>query len=167
MTDNKAKALLSEEIEAKAKLFSQYVYQVVLIDPHNPFVKPLYLVPDDFEFRTNLKFPDYSLQLRSVSDLTDEEAIEVAKLLNIRGLIDIESNSALRDTNIRIVRRLLNQNDTFTRTIDITLAVTDYLRAIGCLIRFTYLTSSGPITLSTEEIIKRGWAQVKSKDNGQ
>lgn len=100
-------------------------------------------------------YPDCFLELRSVSDLTDEECM---KIQVFRGW-----NSMLNDMgNANATRRWLADIDGnfHERTFTTSLIISDYLRSIGILIPFTYLTETGPITLSTEDIIKRGWAQI-------
>lgn len=128
---------------------------------------------------SEIGYPDCFLELRSVSDLTDEEAIQCAKCGST--FFDVVNTSS-KGYEIKVIRELrvisvaavidggrdclvkIQVNEPWKLNI----AQIDYLRSIGILLPFTYLPPDGkPITLSTEEIIKNGWAKEPQTKKNQ
>lgn len=144
------------------------------------------------KLKSNDNNRDRYLELRSVSDLTDEEAIEVGEIINVSNYKYVDC-LGLSETQPRAfcIQFYDRGKDPYGGTVIIyldgaiiwhyenigkydhhclrLLEAYSYLRQIGILLPFTYISDGSPITLSTEEIIKRGWARVldKSKDNGK
>lgn len=116
------------------------------------------------------------LQLRNVSQLTDDEAKTIA---------DINYHSKAFSKNAIITRtdnywnlitlktkkgRLSIGEDRLEVDFDTPMSLqsnfgvstVDYLRAIGILLPFTFITSTGEVkTLTVEQILALGWAVIK------
>lgn len=83
------------------------------------------------------------LELRSISEITDDEAIEVSRLAGWRVPIAIAGREIIRK---------MNSEDGRCTPIEI-LSIMDYLRSRGFLLPF--------MDLSEEQILAYGWAVVK------
>jgi len=87
------------------------------------------------------------LQLRSVSDLTDDEAVHVAKFQDLEYTDNVD---IIGETKYKISKMWLN------------FLTADYLHSIGIALPFTYLNENNhPITLSVEELINLNWIKIK------
>jgi hypothetical protein len=131
---------MENNLENKSKFFSQYLWQTVLSDPHNPFVQSLYLVPSDIDHRQNLKFSDLSLLLRPLSDITDEEAQNIP-----RGGEFFNGDH---------FRRVMDAYSPFfyEKFIGSNVAVYQYLQSQGFALPY--------LDLSVEDLISYGWLKL-------
>lgn len=162
----------------KAQFFAMYLGQKVfkLLGLEHIYDRPMEKIYDE----------DY-LELRHVSDLTDEEKFCMAELVCARHNRHYKKNeveyhiSPKREFDIEVLvkghRRYMVQLDTDgVGFVDYFMggagrihhyapgqfAVTDYLRSIGILISFTYLNEDKkPVTLSVDELIGMKWVIVK------
>ncbi|AMR34145.1 hypothetical protein A0256_23185 [Mucilaginibacter sp. PAMC 26640] len=94
--------------------------------------------------------PGDHVELRSTTELTEQEYENVAQLTY---------NSNLSTATCGKHSLL---NDIPKGHYRLSATVSDYLRAIGILIPFTYLDeNNNPITLTPADIVQLGWAVVK------
>lgn len=189
--------------QAKALFFAQYLHQelTVLNEPKEtwyPFSKNergIFLtgvlnnkiiirrIAEDVKDR----FDQSCLLLRLVSQLSDDEFINVAKLVFARHNRHYNSEEItyfkIKDKHQVVLS--INGHNRFIAEITedgvdfmeyrsggagreshycpAQFAVTDYFRSIGVLLPFTYLNEHNqPITLKPAEIFNLGWAQYKS-----
>lgn len=133
---------MENNLENKATFFSQYLLQKVFVTEKGVS----FLIPG---FLRDINKCDY-LQLKSISDISDEDAI---------GAIDLFQNH-ISDDSIKAVqgRQLINDFrlgnlNRFGLTVWDLIKIADYLRSRSFLIEFN--------GLSTEELISRGWAVIK------
>lgn len=144
------------EQQAKALFMAQYLGQQIeyrnIVGPTSDTLSCETIHNCEIELYS---FGALSLLLRSTDQLTDYEVVTVAtiifgdrinyiqKLLSREGVVNLFVN----DWNIRG---------------DKMLAIFDYLRSIGILIPFTYINENKePVTLTTAQIIAKGWAKIK------
>ncbi|MGZ3983412.1 MAG: hypothetical protein ACXVJE_19445 [Mucilaginibacter sp.] len=96
--------------------------------------------------------PGY-LSLRSIRQITDDEAIQCAKIC-YPPFYDEKDRNVL----IRLGRHVLEMPHLSANTYN-------YLRLIGVLVRFNYLDESGKmIEMSANEIIAKGWAKYQESE---
>lgn len=152
--------------QAKALFFAQYLgqrieYELIIGDAPILRTEPidgidLYgtcNVSEIYEIDFDENMP--ILLLRGIDQLTDEEINRVTTLVfgnntNIEKILarDGVENMFVNGWNIRGDKMIV---------------IFDYLRCIGVLLPFTYLSNENkPITLSASEILELGWAKIKS-----
>jgi hypothetical protein len=101
---------------------------------------------------------EWVINLRSVDQLTDDEAVIVAFQNRFIGNTDPDICAKVgRD----ILKRVFEDKQS---NMCIPFECADYLRSIGVLLPFTYLDENNkPITLQPDEIIARGWAKISGE----
>lgn len=121
-------------LENKAKFFAQYWGQYVMRDYTTTRIFPV----DE----SNIKFEieDAWLELKSLSDISDEDAIEVAKML---GCNDGNSKGFMIGYGRDYVKRERNMKSN----------IVDFLRSRDYLVPW--------MGLSCEELIETSWAKLK------
>lgn len=138
-----------EQQKDKRAFFAQYWGQDVLIEPDFiPFdeIIPIILMGVDLDTLSDCDF----LILRSISQITDEEAIDIQKILRL------EDTQAGFETDKEQIKNHLKNGIEGIFLIDFygySFEVIDYLRSIGILIPFR--------GYSVEQIIEMGWAKVR------
>lgn len=97
--------------------------------------------------------------LRTVDQLTDEEYINIAKIIypNAPNLHEIHV--------AKEQLKFIFKQHQFQWPMIYSLMVADYLRSITILLPFTFIDENGkPQTLQPDEIIAKGWAKVNHLD---
>lgn len=179
--------------QAKSLFFAQYMGQQLEYQPnigmiHQTFYSELntvYLSSDTIFTANGDDSTIYCLLLKSVSDLTDEEKINVARLVCARHNRHYQESeitykiSKQREFDIILIvngvgRYIVQIDSDGVGFVDHYMggagrihyyapaqyAVTDYLRSLGVLLPFTYINeNNAPIILSPEQIIALGWAK--------
>lgn len=142
----------------KAQFFALYLNQPVwLRHSYKKEHLPINLNP---KILWNYEEADGYLQLRSVSDLTDEESLNVYSIFHLKN--GKQDHSDLDDI-LRIGKSLSRSTWTLCSPLD-TLIMHSYLRSIGIALPFTYLDESHhPITLSVEELVNLNWVKMPNK----
>lgn len=138
---------------AKEKLFAMYYGQIIMCIPG---VK--YLI-DCYNLSTVIRsdgIKDAYLLLRSIKDITDNEAFGVAKLF-YSGYPEF-----WRDIHgLEILAAPVNRRDLDTGHFSY--SITDYLRSIGIALPFTTVEDGKPVTYSVEQQIENGWIKINPK----
>ncbi|MEZ2337669.1 hypothetical protein AB6735_18630 [Mucilaginibacter sp. RCC_168] len=173
--------------QAKELFFAQYLGQKVC--EYSDLIKMSRICVIN-HFNSH-KFTDAVLLLRSVSQLTDEEAVNLAYLAMYHPSIEDYSISEVwigegdirpnGGTWLEIGCRcwvgelgiepdghmfLVDEDSEKEDAIYDPVKCIDYLRSIGILLPFTYLNEQNkPITLQPDEIIDLNWASIKSQNN--
>jgi hypothetical protein len=127
----------------KARLFALYLGQKVLNDNGSDPTNPIIREPVELTYLTD----NGLLELRSISDLTDEEAV----ILGFMG-----------SGNVKRCLEVYSEDD-FYRSFINKVWIVDYLRSIGIALPFTYLEDGKPVTISVEEQVQRGYIKLKAK----
>jgi hypothetical protein len=136
----------------KSLFFSQYALQEVWCN--DIFYVPIRLSFDKIQhqFETD---KDYLL-LRDISQLTDDEKKVIAKYSYFGDNIPLSNVDALFSDYLHKAS-IINGASWWV--------IQDYLRSIGTLLPFTYLSETNqPITLTPAEIIDLGWAKFQSNE---
>jgi len=131
-------------LENKAKFFAQYFEQKVLANTqgtHHPII--------ELTKSWNWKHSDFYLELKPLSQINDEDAIEVAKIFQWNHLHDTSKIHSVKEvlTTVAFYRQTNINGSNW-------LEVFDYLRSKG------YALSWNGITV--EEMIEWKWIQLKS-----
>lgn len=167
------------EQQAKALFFAQYLGQKVYTctDWQSFSDKRPNVVDSTYLQQGSNRLNQGYLLLRSVNQLTDEEAIILVNLVYASGamtknctikrsdnyweFIKISNKEGYVSIGIDVIRTGFNRDMSLESKFGI--VVTDYLRSIGILLPFTYIDEAGkPITLQPDEIIKKGWAKYQT-----
>ena len=131
---------MENNLENKAKFFAQYLEQRVFNYKQSggfyTYKVGGYMLEDH-----NLNLG--RLLLKSLSDISDEDAIEVGRL-----------NGSITSNNLLVGKALCHWLRIEGTNRDITFEAIDFLRSKGYLLPFN--------GLSTEELISRGWAVLTS-----
>jgi hypothetical protein len=147
---------MENTVENKAKFFAQY-YGQTIIRNHSGFGGKFKV--------TDLHFQDdaeYYLELKSLADITDEDAIEVAKLNKSvnwnTGRKEEVFKNPFGDTVVSNGSGLVQKygQTLVTKISVLTFEQVDLLRSKGYALPFN--------GLSVEEQISRGWVRIKSKN---
>ncbi|ASU34382.1 hypothetical protein [Mucilaginibacter xinganensis] len=166
--------------QAKALFNAQYLGQTVLSHIEAPNLATTlssgYLFNGDKE---------WFLLLRTVDQLTDDECVNIAAIVGENPFNRYRNMVVTRDFKItgfpyiavshKNIKQRFNidcthinfsmyeMDEDISGQIDMKpYACIDYLRSIGILLPFTYLTPDHkPVTLQPDEIIKLGWAKIK------
>jgi len=134
----------------KAQFFALYLGQEVMSD--GVFDK---LEVNAYSFTNSVLEKNYLL-LRSIGSLMDEEVRIIAKITGI----DTDSEYSVQYSR-REIANFVN-DETYHFRFSIIDKIAAYLRSIGVLIDFTYLSETGePITLSPTQIITAGMAKYR------
>lgn len=142
--------------QAKALFFAQYLTQPVLRCISRP-KETFKVLPYDCTESETTNF----LLLRTVNQLTDEEYIEVSKLLGYKGVYYEPNLLQTGKVTVGLFRSIINEFETKVNVHNIA-RIQDYLRSIGILLPLTYIDETGkPVTKSVEEIIALNWAKIK------
>lgn len=130
-------------LENKAKFFAQYWGQHVLYFSSDFLRKIDNLTLDSIE-------NDDYLELKPLSQISDEDAIEVSKIFGLGHL-----SGAIKELILSIFRTSINDSGTTSSTNGIKnwLHVFDYLRSKGYALHY--------IDLSVEDLIEYGWIKLK------
>lgn len=151
-------------LENKAKFFAIYWRQATLTDGFNR------QDVNEISFPKYLEMDQYYLLLRSLSSITDEDAIEVAKILIDENIIEFEKRyfDSYRFCEVFKFGKFYLQFDTIgdcdfritmdkEKPVDISFQLVseaiDFLRSRGYLV--------GWMGLTPDEIISRGWVKIK------
>ena len=134
---------LENTLENKAKFFAQYWGQYVLYFTSDFLRKIDNLTLDSVE-------NDDYLELKPLSHISDEDAIEVSKIFGLGHL-----SGAIKELILSIFRTSINDSGTTSSTNGIKnwLHVFDYLRSKGYALPY--------IDLSVENLIEYGWIKLK------
>lgn len=138
-------------IQAKALFFAQYQGQ-------RNYQKPLHKNGHLSEYfcPVSAAHKNGYLILRSVSQLTDEECIEIGKFYGWK----IGNTPYVTKQNyIDSVRKKLTAYS--DGLINIIAPVAQYCLRLGILLKFVYINEENkPVTLQPDEILKLGWAKI-------
>lgn len=126
---------IENTIENKQKFFAQYFGQKIL--GHGQYTNHV-------NHTYNWGHQDFFLRLKPLSAISDEDAIEVAKIMDLGHL-------SPTDTLVGLVRGILIK-PTMSSNILKWLFIFDFLRSSGYLV--------GWMGLTPEEIIEFGWAKI-------
>jgi len=127
------------ENQIKARFFALYLDQQVFLTDN--YKNPVTLCA------VHLAGISGYIQLRDVADLTDEECENV-------GILHHWHKGDPYNTK-KVLQAMSDNN------LGLLYEIADYLRSISILLPFTYLDENNqPVTLSTEEILKLGWAKT-------
>lgn len=153
---------MSDTSKAKGLFFASYLgQQVMILDCIKfPVCEPKELKPYMFEGEfMEIKAANGYLLLRSIEQLTDEEGFNI-------DIIWGYGKTANADHGKKLAYWLINNSRSLYP--DISFRAFSYLLRIGILLPFTYLNEENkPITLTPEEIIKLGWAKLRTELNIQ
>jgi hypothetical protein len=141
-------------IEAKAKLFSLYLGQPVLIPTLDAEVYPNEITGEILDKLGTIYLKESALLLRSVKQLTDEEVINIA-IIVFGSYPNNTQKIFIRDG----VENMFKGG--WGCDLNKTSKICDYLRGIGILLPFTTLTSGDVKTYSEDEILDMGWAKYQ------
>lgn len=134
-------------LENKARFFAQYWCQKIICFPHNKnpirYDNPNKLLAGTFERNAYL-------QLKPLSQISDEDAIEVSKIFGLCHL-----SGAIKELILSIFRTSINDSGTTSSTNGIKnwIQVFDYLRSKGYALHY--------MDLSVEDLIEYGWIKLK------
>ena len=136
---------LENTLENKAKFFAQYWGQYVLYFTSDFLRKIDNLTLDSVE-------NDDYLELKPLSQISDEDAIEVSKIFGIGHL-----SGAIKELILSIFRTSINDSGTTSSTNGIKnwLHVFDYLRSKGYALPW--------MDLSVEDLVEYGWVKLKEE----
>ena len=145
----------------KAKFFSQYFGQIVLIEPDFiPFGEKLISTQLSGVDLDTLSESDY-LHLKPLSSITDEDALEVSKIL---GLIEPYIDST--NSDYMIVKELAFKSLQISYTGYICVRKGSVLYNVITLIAYDYLRSKGYALpfhdLSVEQLVEYGWVKLNA-----
>lgn len=155
---------IENTLENKAKFFAQYWGQKVFCyNSEGPIINTFHknIVCGRF-------FSIGFLELTPLSQITDEDAIEVAKILFGK---KFTLGEVLRTTKYISVKVLV-ENTTINQNVRITYADCHLQNANGyglsnCIDAFDYLRSKGYVLpwmgLSVEELVEYGWVKLKEE----
>ena len=134
---------LENTLENKAKFFAQYWGQYVLYFTSDFLRKIDNLTLDSVE-------NDDYLELKPLSQISDEDAIEVSKIFGLGHL-----SGAIKELILSIFRTSINDSGTTSSTNGIKnwLHVFDYLRSKGYALPW--------MDLSVEDLVEYGWVKLK------
>lgn len=179
--------------QAKQLFFAQYLEQRVAIQKSFGYAQIL-----------NSRFLDGGIDnshllLRTVNQLTDREAVQIARFAHqmpdtnfevkrcddlihvqhtdnygITSHISLYKNYGSVNANVHFNKTEKEAFSTYKANIgEINrsarlpvpyIAICDYMRSIGILLPFTYLSEENkPVTLQPDEIISLGWAKIKEE----
>ena len=130
-------------LENKARFFAQYFGQHVLYFSSDFLRKIDNLTLDSVE-------NDDYLELKPLSQISDEDAIEVSKIFGLGHL-----SGAIKELILSIFRTSINDSGTTSSTNGIKnwLHVFDYLRSKGYALPW--------MDLSVEDLVEYGWVKLK------
>lgn len=130
-------------LENKARFFAQYFGQHVLYFSSDFLRKIDNLTLDSIE-------NDDYLELKHISQISDEDAIEVSKIFGLGHL-----SGAIKELILSIFRTSINDSGTTSSTNGIKnwLHVFDYLRSKGYALPY--------MDLSVEDLVEYGWIKLK------
>ena len=136
---------LENTLENKAKFFAQYWGQYVLYFTSDFLRKIDNLTLDSVE-------NDDYLELKPLSQISDEDAIEVSKIFGLGHL-----SGAIKELILSIFRTSINDSGTTSSTNGIKnwLHVFDYLRSKGYALPW--------MDLSVEDLVEYGWVKLKEE----
>lgn len=159
---------MENTLENKAKFFAQYWGQLIIGDVNNAGEKVIYPVEKSNMYR----FEETRLELKPISSITDEDAIEVAKIVlnyyKSDKTIEIPINSKFvvnkihKDIDVWFRDLLINIHTTTSTTsfvidnkefLSSPIDVYDYLRSKGYALPWMGLT--------VEQLIEYGWIKLK------
>ena len=132
-------------LENKARFFAQYFGQHVLYFSSDFLRKIDNLTLDSVE-------NDDYLELKPLSQISDEDAIEVSKIFGLGHL-----SGAIKELILSIFRTSINDSGTTSSTNGIKnwLHVFDYLRSKGYALPW--------MDLSVEDLVEYGWVKLKEE----
>jgi len=128
---------MENNLENKSKFFAQYWGQRVLSIRNSSYCFLLQKMSQGDVSKSD------QLRLKSLSDISDEDAIEVGRL-----------NGSITSNNLLVGKALCHWLRIEGTNRDITFEAIDFLRSKGYLLPW--------MGLSTEELISRGWAVLTS-----
>ena len=134
-------------LENKARFFAQYWCQKIICFPHNKnpirYDNPNKLLAGTFERKAYL-------QLKPLSQISDEDAIDVSKIFGLGHL-----SGAIKELILSIFRTSINDSGTTSSTNGIKnwMQVFDYLRSKGYALPY--------MGLSVEDLVEYGWIKLK------
>ena len=134
-------------LENKARFFAQYWSQKIICFPYNKnpirYDNPNKLLAGTFERNAYL-------QLKPLSQISDEDAIEVSKIFGLGHL-----SGAIKELILSIFRTSINDSGTTSSTNGIKnwIQVFDYLRSKGYALPY--------MDLSVEDLIEYDWIKLK------
>lgn len=131
--------------ENKAKFFAQYWGQDVLCSEMYGDGGTVYSAT-----MKDSSIKNEWLELKPLSSISDEDAIEVAKIFNI---------GHLRGTTVSLIKSILSALDGSTNKSETTEFVLNWINALDFLRDRGYLVPF--LGLSCEELIEDGWAKYK------
>ena len=136
---------LENTLENKARFFAQYFGQHVLYFSSDFLRKIDNLTLDSVE-------NDDYLELKPLSQISDEDAIEVSKIFGLGHL-----SGAIKELILSIFRTSINDSGTTSSTNGIKnwLHVFDYLRSKGYALPW--------MDLSVEDLVEYGWVKLKEE----
>lgn len=148
--------------ENKAKFFALYFGQKVLYDPSYAVVaydQTGIFTVSDCTFDGVYIEPHVSLILKPLSQITDEDAIEVAKLIenNHQGIIDDTHRKGLIHWG-KVYAVQLMRSDTvrFNMRVYNCIALVDYLRSKGYALSWNGLT--------VEQMVESNWIKLRKEE---
>ena len=132
-------------LENKARFFAQYFGQHVL------YFSSDFLRKIDNLTLNSIEDDDY-LELKPLSQISDEDAIEVSKIFGLGHL-----SGAIKELILSIFRTSINDSGTTSSTNGIKnwLHVFDYLRSKGYALPW--------MDLSVEDLVEYGWVKLKEE----
>jgi len=141
------------ENEVKALLFSRYYIQEVFTWPNSETLPELINgCKCDFVSYGIYNNGPIHLLLRSISDLTDEECIEIAKIV-----FDEIPNGY----QINITKDVLLNSKRWNVENQVILRIYEYLRLCSFALTYIYLSpTKKPVTLSVDELGLLGWVKL-------
>ena len=130
-------------LENKAKFFAQYFGQHVL------YFSSDFLRKIDNLTLNSIEDDDF-LELKPLSQISDEDAIEVSKIFGLGHL-----QGAIKELILSIFRTSINDSGTTSSTNGIKnwIQVFDYLRSKGYALPY--------MDLSVEDLVEYGWVKLK------
>lgn len=131
---------MKNTLENKERFFGHYMNQNVLSHPSykgkTNCLEPSLIIL----ITTKNDFSEYFLLLKSLSDITDEDAIEVSKIYNPFQCLDYE-------LHLSRGRKIVHKNNRLS------IHCIDYLRLKGYAVPY--------MGLSVETLIEYGWVKIK------
>lgn len=145
---------MENTIENKAKFFAQYYGQEIMRwEQWYDTAENSRVGFAPMQSKTGVDKGWY-LELTSLSDITDKDAIEVAKIVRSKKEEQIVSEGKAAVQGV-IGERIFNSSFFIRPTPENTIGIVDYLRSRGYALPW--------MGVSVEEQIKRGWIKLKTK----
>jgi hypothetical protein len=154
--------------QAQLSFIGQYLYQKMWVSRYTPReFSVLEMIPeiiDDISDYDGSHLNCYPILLRLVNQLTDKDLRNIIDLYNLyfSGEKEPIDTAHIDFEKGEIEYYYPNNSGCCTIQFDeLPQPCTDYLKAKGYLLPFTYIDDTGkPVTLSAEEIIANGWAKL-------